>query len=468
LRNTVVLGALTWMTSWERAQALEADQLLSYNFDRFLIQPQLDLSSQFTGNLFYASRDPQPGGPTIVEVQTETGDTVPVVVVAPPGSEVASDLLWYISPGLLIQYGLNPENSLNFSYFHDTILYTENSEFNAGQDRLQFDGRAEFRRFTIKGTDTVSWLDTILGGSTAVARRVPIRRLVWSDDYRVTYDATMKTDFYVGFRHDLSDYLQPINLYDQGTIAGSLGATYKPSEQLGIFVEGSGGHTEVIGNFPPPPPFPPPLGYPPPPYQIPGNDSFIYGGFVGVRGNFTARIDGTVKVGYETREFPDLETAASGGSPAVSMAINYTPNVRRFITLSLDRRVGVSSQVASQSYTYNTFNLSLTQFIGTSGKWMARGQLGFSLNEYSDAPWKGTAIGIDGSVQEFVISNARSDQTYSASLGLVYQPKVWLTSSLTYNFEKYTATFADPYVALTSGLNDFFVNRVNLQVSIGY
>lgn len=448
-------------------RALEADQLLSYNAGRFLIQPQLDLSSQFTGNLFYASTDPQPGGLTEVYVQSVDGNIVPVIVAAPQGSEIESDLLWYVSPGLEIQYGPNPENSLTLSYFHDQIFYTQNSDFNAGQDRLQFDARAQFRRFTLKGTDNVAWLDTILGGSTAVARRVPVRRLVWSDDYRLTYDATMKTDFYVGFRHDLSDYLQSINLYDQGTIAGLVGATYKPSERIGIFVEGGGGHTDVTANLPPPPPTPVPPGYPLPPYQTPGNDSFVYGGFVGVRGSFSARIDGSIKVGYETRTFPDVEDAANGGSPAVSVSLNYTPNVRRFINLTFDRRVGVSSQVANQSYTYNTFNLTVTQMIGSSGRWMVRGLAAFSLNDFDSATRTGTAVSAGGPV-DFIIDNARTDQTYTASLGLVYQPKAWLTSSLTYNFERYSANFADEYVAITSGLNDFFVNRVILQISIGY
>ncbi|MBN8247022.1 MAG: outer membrane beta-barrel protein [Verrucomicrobia bacterium] len=460
------VGACAALAGGERGLALEPEQILSPNLGKFAFQPQLDLSAQFTGNLFYGSDDPSPGGLVTLEREATPipppilpPGQYPVTVNTPAGDGVESDLLWYISPGMEIQYGANPENSLSFGYFHDFILYTKNSEFNAGQDRLQFDARAQVGRFTLLGSDTISWLDTILGGSIATAERVPVRRLYWLDNYRLTYDSSVKTDIYVVFNHDLQDFLQSISLYDIGTIRGTAGFTYKPTERIGIFVEAGGGHTDVTANLPPPPG---------PNTMLPGEDSWVYGGFVGVRGTFTPRITGSVKVGYETRSFTGENVQGDGGGAVVGVGLTYTPTARLLVNLTYDRRVGVSSQFAGQSLKNGTAALTATQQLGTSGRWSVIGRLGFSHGNFSGQTQ--TAVGVIEGVGPAVFDYdiGRDDQTVTASVGVQFQPRPWLTSALTYSFENYNADFNDSYTALTTGLNDFVVNRVNLQVSVGY
>ena len=449
------LGALAALSSGAgggQAVALEAEQILSYNLGKFLIQPQLDASAQFTGNLFYGADNPQPGGLVTID-RTLNGVTVPVEILSAPGRPVESDLLWYVSPGMEIQYGKNPENSLSLGYFHDFIFYDNNSDFNSGQDRVLFNARLELGRFTVVGTDSIQWLDTILSGNTQTVQRVPIRRLAWNDNYRVNYDFSMKTDFYTVFNHDLIDYLQAVNLYDQGTLRGTIGTTYKPSERIGIFVEGQGGHTDIASNLA---------------IQAPGEDSWVYGGFVGARGTFTPRITGSIKVGYETREFSGLDSEGDGGGPAVGMALTYTPTQRLLLNLAYDRRVGVSPQFSAQSYTYSLLSLTANQQIGSRGRWSVLGRLGLNFGTYSDVASSGVGLVNGVTPVRFATDTGRDDQTYSASVGVVYQPRPWLTSSLTYSFEKYQTEFNDQYTALTTGLNDYVANRVILQVAIGY
>ncbi|MCW5556317.1 MAG: hypothetical protein KIT22_00480 [Verrucomicrobiae bacterium] len=60
------------------------------------------------------------------------------------------------------------------------------------------------------------------------------------------------------------------------------------------------------------------------------------------------------------------------------------------------------------------------------------------------------------------------DRTFTASLGVQFQPRPWMKTSLTYSFMNYDTEFHDQYTALLTGLNDFVVNRVILQVTIGY
>ena len=452
-----VFGAAVVLTGVTQVGAVEADRILSYNLGKFLIQPQFDASAQFTGNLFYGAQNPDPGGPVVLERQIG-GVEVPVVVQTGPENGVESDLLWYLSPGMEIQFGTNPENSLSLSYFHDTILYTKNDDFDTGQNRLLFNGRFQQGRFTVIGNDSVSWLDTILGGTISTGQRVPVRQLAWTDNYRVTYDYSLKTDFYTVFNHSLADYLQPINLYDQATLAGTVGATYKTSERIGIFTELQGGHTDVTGNLSPP-------------QQPPGEDSWIYGGFVGARGTFTPRITGSVKIGYETRQFTGLRTGGNGGGVAAGVGLTYSPTDRLLVSLDYNRSVGVSAQFSGQGYISSVFGVTATQQLGTKGVWSVVGRAGLSFYNYSGLT--GLGFGVvetpRGPVPVvFTTDLGRNDQTYTGSLGVVYQPRPWLSSSLTYSFEKYLADFPDAYTAQVTGLNNFLVNRVILQVSVGF
>jgi hypothetical protein len=51
---------------------------------------------------------------------------------------------------------------------------------------------------------------------------------------------------------------------------------------------------------------------------------------------------------------------------------------------------------------------------------------------------------------------------------MAYQPNAWLKASLNYTFQAYTAEFPDPQAEKLNGVNNFMVNRITLQLSIGY
>ena len=449
------LGTLALVVGGGPVGAIEPEQILSYNIGKLAIQPQADISAQFWGNLLYGAENPSPGGPVTMDREIN-GQVVPVTFLTPPEAGVESDLLWYLSPGFELQYGANPENSLSLGYFHDFILYTENGDFNGNQDRVQFDARMELGRFTVVGYNSVAWLDTILGGSTAVVRREPIRRQVWTDNYQITYDSSVKTDVYVIFNHSAVNYLEVVNLYNQATLRGTVGATYKPTERIGLFSEISGGHTDVSETSP---------------LQPPGEDSWVYGGFVGVRGTFTPRITGTVKVGYETRDFTGPDTQGDGGGPAVGVGLTYTPTQRLLVKLDYNRFVGVSPQFAGQSTKNGVLSLSGTQQLGVTGRWAMVGRFGASFGSFSTLSSTGTGV-VDTptgpQVVEFPVDYGRDDRTYTASLGVQFQPRAWVTALFAYSFEKYETQFDDEYAALRTGLNDYVLNRVILQVSVGY
>ena len=121
----------------------------------------------------------------------------------------------------------------------------------------------------------------------------------------VTYDSTDKTDVYLSGSYNYINY-EKVALYGNDGWRGNLGASYKPTDRIFVFVEGGYGLTDFIRSTPA-------LGFIP--------TSHVYGGFVGVRGQFTERIEGTVGGGYEIRDFPDIP-GASFSIPAANVSVS--------------------------------------------------------------------------------------------------------------------------------------------------
>jgi hypothetical protein len=410
---------------WAALAEFNAPKYLSYQAGRLLVQPQFDASVQYTDNLFYAPRNASPGS-------------------AGYGVPVASDFIFTLSPGIELQYGRNKERNIELEAFVDELLYATYSSFDSPQVRGAMEVHWEFGRFVLQGTDSIGWLNQILGGNVATEYRKPIRTLAWNDNYRLTYDATMKTDVYVVLNHNEQSFLQTVNLYSQNSVVGSLGSTYKPFERLGFFLEGEGGYTGIDAASP---------------QLAPASPSTIYGGFVGARGNFTARLDGSIKAGYEVREFSSAANVANTPSPAAGVALTYTESSRRSYVLSFDRSVGVSVQVPDQAFVFDNVAFTFTQGMGTSGRWTLQAQPSVSLGNYTSLyRYNGPTL----------VDFARNDQTYTMSVTMAYQPNAWLKASLNYTFQAYTAEFPDPQAEKLNGVNNFMVNRITLQLSIGY
>lgn len=419
-----------------RLAALEADQILAHSWGDFIFKPQLEFTTQFSDNVFFGNDD-------VLATNITFFFGIPVATNVVRVRPVESEVLLIASPGFKLQYGRRLENSVTLSYNFDRIFYVNNPDFNTDQHRAELGVKLQLSRFTITGSDQVSYLSSFLGGNQNTVGRQQVDRIVWTDNYRVTYDATAKTDIYLDVSHRLNDYRSAVNLYDTDTVRGSPGVTYKFSEQLGVFGELEFGQTTVNRNLP---------------AQQEGRESLIFGGSVGLRGEFTPRLVGSAKVGYEQRVFPGSfapgQEPESVQSPSVGMDLTYTPRPKTQFRLNYNRRSDVAVQFGQQSFVADSVRLTATQQIGVTGKWVATATLGFDLGNFSDTPG--------------AISFARTDTTYNAGLRLIYQPRPWLSGILSYDYENYTSRFDDPQAAARTLLVDYAVNLVTLRIVIGY
>ena len=173
----------------------------------------------------------------------------------------------------------------------------------------------------------------------------------------------------------------------------------------------------------------------------PPHAEFI-GGFLGARGNFTEKLTGTVKAGYESREFSD--GTPGGDVPVVRVELVERFTEKTVLTLSYTRSQQVSVQYARAAYTSDAIGAILRQEIGNDGRFHAILRGNYLMADYEP----------NQSFQE------RNDKIFAAGLDLNYDFKLWLRGRLGYDYERLDSDL--------SAIVDYDVNRVTLGLSIGY
>ncbi|HTH45934.1 MAG TPA: outer membrane beta-barrel protein [Candidatus Limnocylindria bacterium] len=477
--------------------ALEADDVLNYSWGRLTLKPQLDLTSVFTDNVFYGNNSILVPSPNSFTTQMATNvrnlefSSTGVLTNGTPSGPIShatnivarpeeQDVLMFISPGARFSYGYTDANHISLEYSFDKIFYLEHPGYDTDQQNILFKTSLAHAHWKLDGTDQIQFLSSFIGGGFFATTGEQINRRVWNDIYRFDYDISTKTYTYLSGVHYNQEYDKGLNVYNTDTMSAALGGGYRLSDLISVFVEGHYGQSALAPNLA---------------SQAKGPHSEFYGGYVGVKGDFTARLTGMVKAGYETRVFPDSPGASSTGasSPAVEVSLTYAPTLKSQITINYSRKTEISEQFGNQSTTVDLIGLSALQSIGTSGKWFVQLTGSYSVVDSSDlngtffyrsinttgaliTPTKagtypdGSILLIDGSEAPASTTGnlGRTDVQLSIGPTLVYQPRPWLQASLGYQFQHYSPSFRDALYASTHPLIPYDANEFTLRVAIGF
>lgn len=424
--------------------AIEPADVLIYSKEPFSARPRFDLTETYNDNIFS-----RPNG--------------------------ADDFITTISPGLNLRVGRPERNSLSFDYRFSHHFYVDRDDLDSDEHSFELRSRLQGERLVLTGNDRIQLLSSPIGlvevigpgrqatppisggrdpqtGQPTAPTPTPgpvvpgdqptspirggeviatveernVDRTTFYDAYNLGYVISEKTSVYLQGVHTTTDYESGIRLFDITTLRGTAGFGYQAFPKTGFFGEVYYGQTSIDPNFPSP---------------GPPHVNFI-GGFLGARGNFTEKLTGAVKVGYESREFSDDTSAPS--SPVVDLSLAHRLSEKTSIQLNFARLHDVSIQFERESYTANVARLSLSQALGTSGKWRASIGGSYGLFEYD------TTSG----------SPDREYNIYSAYFALIYQIQDWLGANFSYNF--------DTIKSDSGGVAEYDVNRVSLGVSVGY
>lgn len=387
--------------------ALEPEEILILKTGPLSFRPQMSLSEQYIDNIFYQE------------------------------NEEVSDFITVVSPGLKLQLGRLDHNYIQVDYSYDHRFYVDNSELNAGQHTVDLSNQFQFERLKLVGSDRVQLLSNPLSGvveriidtnGVATFVRGNVDRLSFNDDYTLSYDVGEKTSVYLRASHFNVDYQQGIALYDLQRVSGTAGFGYRAFPKTVVFGEIYYGQTSTDPNDP---------------VLISNPDLRFVGGYAGVRGNFTPKLSGMAKAGYEAREFSDSSEAPS--EPVVDLSLSYQFSPKRMVALTYSRQNSVSVQYSRQTYTADTLGAQLVQVLGPSRKWQATVRGSYSLYEYDLNSQPSGRVQYD---------------YFRGSFSLAYQIQRWLTASCGYDFEHVSGD--------TQAVIDYSVNRVSLRLAIGY
>lgn len=419
-----MLGLWCWV---ERAVAFDARDLLAQRVGPVLIRPLLEVSERYDDNLFFGLR------PTnVVSFDLDRGRFVTNQVFV-RGAPV-SDFITTVTPGLALALGRAEGNHLAVAYAMEQLFYADNDTQNAANHLIAADVKWQGDRLSFDGTDQIQFLSSIYGGGVGFAGRVD--RIMVSDYHRLSYKISEKTGVYLEGSYSAADWESASRLVDYSILQGGPGFLFRAFPKTSFFGELYYGQAAARPN----------RGLLRLSPASRGLHAEFIGGYLGARGDFTPKVTGTVKAGYENRTYSTGADAI--GSPVVEMALTYRLSERTTTSLSYSRRNQPSVQSAGASYLTDDVRLELRQMLGATGKLWAIAGLGVGAYEYEVQ---------QAGAREFT---GRSDLVFRPSFRLEYRFQLWLRASLDYNHDRYRSS--SPSVV------DYDVNRVTLRLAIGY
>lgn len=409
-KQCLLLLAGVALTGME-GRAIEPEKWLVYELDPVVIRPRLNLAETYNDNIYY-------------------------------DDDKEDDFITTVSPGLNFLLGREDASFINLDYSYGHLFYLDNSDQSADIHAAVLKTRYAGNKLTIDGTDEVRYLTSIVEGGTDegfLNRSAKVDRWVIGLDHTVDYQFTEKTGAYVQGEYDSLDYAEGANLYDRDTYRGTFGFAYNYSPKTRFFGEVYLGETSVDNNDPT--------------LRV-GPSADFYGAFVGARGEFTSRLSGTLKVGYELNSFSD--DSPSPDIPVAELSLDYRFSAKTKATLAYVHRSYISVQRAAEIYTSDRVGFNIEQMIGTSGRFFANLGASYQINNYDYR----AAIPAATPVQAVPVSPDRLDERYRLTAGLTYEFKLWLKGGLNYEFLKSQSD--------SSTVTDYDINRVTLGLSIGY
>lgn len=382
----------------------DAQKYLVYNFGELSLRPQLEVAETFDSNLFYREED------------------------------VESDSFTSVRPGLIAMYGAADRSSISVRYTLDTSYYADRSDLNNVGHLIQHQSRFPLPRLTIQGDDRVSITRTILGGTYSYIEKL-IGQVSLYDAWRADYDLSPKT--LVGVRAGVQwvDYeaadLPPYHLYDYLSFFGGGRFGYRPSDKLTVFPELLVGQTFVEPNNATAPE---------------GADLTSYSFSVGAEGDFTPKITGLVQAGYEIRSYAD-DTEVPDSWIATTQ-VRWQARAKTALALAYRHAIEVSREAVGYAYMTDRATLSISQELGTQGRWIVNLDGYYQFNAYDrDFPADGGLV-------------RRKDDLAGVSARGSFRWKPWLVTSASYDFVTYSDNL--------SNVQDYDVHRISLRVAAGY
>jgi len=397
-RPGIWLAAAGVATGIMPARAIQPSDMLAYSIGPLMVRPQFDITETFNSNLFYR-----------------------------PDHEIG-DFITGISPGIHLYLGKPEHNLISLNYQFERLIHADQSQLDGNNHAFTIQTQLQGPHWLLSGQDKIQLLSNRVLGAELNFVQSLVDYNMYSDNYRLTYNLGEKTSVYLAGAFDAIDYEKGTSVLDYNNLAVTTGFAYAALPKTTFFGEIYYGQTATDPNMPTMPKY--------------AHSDFL-GGFLGAKGDFTAKVSAQLKVGYESRQFSD--NTPSDGNLVVAASLDYRYSEKSSATLSAVRRSGVSVQSGNAAYVLNNVSVQLKQAIGSRDKWMASLTASYDAYNY----------------QGNVFAN-RTDTLYRVSVGLNYLVQVWLTAGVGYELDKFKTN------GTSSGISDYDVHLVTVKLAVGY
>lgn len=261
-----------------------------------------------------------------------------------------SEWITFVMPGLRAESGApGGPVQLQLAYSARTLFYARYDEYNAtdhsvsgsvglfgARIRSSTTGSATFASSISTGLEEFFYLEYLV--------RTRTTRNIYSLNEQVSLDVSPKTDLHAGFQYNGTDYSGKTLYYDysryqaSGGIGYAIGVKHTLSFDLYYAHDARSGRR---GHWP---------------------DLEIYGGTVGLSGEITPKVTGSIRVGYEVGEFEDGTDAQT--TPSVDVNLTWKPRDRTTVTVSFARAGRASVYYAKSAYVTTYGAVSITEIVG--------------------------------------------------------------------------------------------------------
>ncbi|MEO8426649.1 MAG: outer membrane beta-barrel protein [Verrucomicrobiota bacterium] len=378
------------------ARAIQPSDVLAYSIGPLLVRPQFDITETFDSNLYYRHDD-------------EIGDFITA-----------------ISPGINLYLGKPEHHSISFNYQLDRLIHADQSRLDGNNHTFTIQTHLQGPHWSLTGLDKILLLSNRPLGAELNFVQGIVDYNVYANNYRLTYNLSEKTSVYLDGAYDAADYAQGTSVLDYNNFIATAGFAYAALPKTTFFGEIYYGQTATDPNVPTTPKS--------------AHSDFV-GGFLGAKGDFTTKLSGVMKAGYESRKFADV--ASADGNFVIAGSLDYRFSEKSAASLNAVRRSGVSVQSGNAGYILDSISIQIKQGIGSRGKWVA-----------------GLAAAYDVYNYEGNVFANRTDKLYRVSAGLDYLVQVWLTAGVGYEFSRFDST--------SSSVSDYDVHRITVRLAVGY
>lgn len=399
----ITAGLWAGITGLGLAGEFDSERYLIYNLGPVSLRPQLEVAETFDTNLFF---------------DEDNGE---------------SDLVSSIRPGLRLVLGDPSQNFFSIRYTLDAALYADHSDLDTFSHALNHRTRYRRSRITLDAEDRFGLTRTLLGGSFSYIRR-RIGQETWNNSWQVSYEVSPKMMLGVRSAVDLVDYdaadLGEYHLYDYFAYGGGVRAGYRPSDKLVLFPEVTISQNQRDRNSV---------------RAVEAPVMNLYGLSVGAEGEFSPKITGLVSAGYEMRSYSNGADIPDGWT--ANARLRWTVRPKTSLSVSYSHMVTASRDAVGFAYDAHRPSVSVTQELGTEGRWL---------------------LNLDGYYQfdEYLSSGQNSTDRKDNLLGFVmagtYRWKPWLSLTALYSFSSYSDNIPKEQIP------DYVVHRFTVRLATGY